>query len=198
LNLLASEGNAILFKNSSLTLLSADSVNYAAEIPPLPLLGAFFTPQRGAIFAKFKTDKQTVFSIFTTHLEDGSAALAIIGDAQAVELASFIDSKAANGEAQFLTGDFNQTPGGARITLIKSKGFLELYSDVNPTDGETCCYDVADTTVPLTEKIDYIFGKNIVSIQSSQVRLNGSFAIPGVGGFRVSDHAGVGAWVTFH
>jgi len=198
LNILASEGNAILFKNAALTLLSADSLNYIAEIPPLPLLGALITPQRGVIFARFKTDKQTIINLFTTHLEDGSSALDVIGDAQAVELASFINSKGGSSETQFLAGDFNQTPGGARVTVIKTLGFLDLYDAVNHSDAETCCYNVADTTVPLTEKIDYIFGKNFVSVQSAKVRLNGSFTIPGVGGFRVSDHAGVGASVTFH
>lgn len=186
------EGNAVLYKTSALTLLASDSIKYFFGIKNLKYLAGTMEIRRGAVFAKFSTTKGTVLNVFNTHLE--VEAIPTVGSSQVMELQNYLGAKAPPAEAAMVLGDFNDAPGGFRVRTLKEQGFTETY---NGTEGNTCCFDITNTEIPMTRKIDYIFARNIVKIEESAVRFAGTFAADS-SNYRISDHAGVMAGLTFH
>ncbi|MFH0919084.1 MAG: endonuclease/exonuclease/phosphatase family protein [Fibrobacterota bacterium] len=185
------EGNAILYKQATLTLAAADSTVYFVGIRNLPYLSGTFEILRGAVYARFRTARNTFLNVFNTHLEVES--LALVGFPQVSFLMDYIRAKQLSAEAVVLMGDMNDPPDGGRIAAILNGNFTDTYTG----PARTCCYEIPDPAILPTRRIDYIFTRGIVAAPSSGVGLNGTFR-PYSADFRLSDHAGVAAQVTFH
>jgi endonuclease/exonuclease/phosphatase family metal-dependent hydrolase len=176
------EGNAILYKSNVLSLKNVDSLTYFFGIRNIKFLTTTISILRGAQYAKFLTTKGTVLNVFNTHLEVESVPL--LGMNQTYELRDYIRSKGIDNGAVIAMGDFNDIPTGNSVRVIKNEGFLDTYSS---SVGVTCCYDLIDTTINATRRIDYIFARNIVQINNATIA-----------NYKVSDHAVVLAQLTFH
>ena len=187
------EGNVILYKNDVLTLEAADSLSYFFGIRNLKYLNSsYISILRGAVYAKFKTDSGTLVNVFNTHLEVESVPL--LGMNQAYELRDYISSKSLDKEAVVVMGDFNDQPEGKSVKVIKDQNFIDTYDN---KAGFTCCFEFSDVSIQPTQRIDYILAKSIVSINYAFIGLNETFRSDNTD-YRISDHAGVFAGLTFH
>jgi endonuclease/exonuclease/phosphatase family metal-dependent hydrolase len=186
------EGNALLYKTASLSLVSSDSLKFFLGIRNQPYLSSTLSILRGAVLAKLRTSRGTLLNVINTHLEVD--AVPGIGSGQAEELQIYVRNLSLSREAVAVLGDFNGPPDGRRVAMFLSENFADTYSGL---PGSTCCYEIADPAVAASRRIDFILARSIVKIETAWIGLDGTFTADS-GAYRISDHAGVFAGLTFH
>jgi len=187
------EGNAILYKKS-FEVIDSQKVLYKSGLPEVALLDEKIKIERGFLYLTLSNSKEGVirkFQIYTTHLE----IFSFIGKPQSEEQLIVIDDNYDSSMIQFVTGDLNALPGTGADTAFKVAGFIDTYGVWGEADkGLTCCLldgpliRHKDSTSEYSRRVDYVYGRNIVEVISSEVLLSEWYSLGSDSVYHASDH----------
>ena len=140
---------------------------------------------RGALHVQAPFPSGTI-DFFSTHLQSGDAVT--VRQAQAEELAGWIQSSSAPGSTIVLMGDLNDIPDSPTYQSL-SANLTDTYGAVGAPPGFTAyqTQSLDNSTDEATQRIDYIFVR-AGQIEESRVILNEQVQPCGLW---LSDHFGV-------
>ena len=155
------ESCSLLYKINNYTLITYDTF-WLSDTPYSPSRGWDAAFKRICTYGKFECKKQNkIIWVFNTHFDHQ-------GKEARIESARLIHNKIKTltnqNDAVILMGDFNAMPESAPIKYLK-----EQYSDTelmteNAPLGPKGTFNGFDPEMVVNRKIDYIFSKNLVSV----------------------------------
>jgi endonuclease/exonuclease/phosphatase family metal-dependent hydrolase len=161
------------------------SITFQTLQPAIPLGGTGGVVVRGALHVQVPFSTGTL-DLFNTHLQSGGDPG--VRQAQATELAGYIQANSTPGGTIVLTGDLNDVPTSP--TAMTFQAFLvDTYGVAGTPSGFTAyqTQTLRNPTDTSTVRIDYVFA-NTPAVSSSRIILN---AQVGPCGLWPSDHFGV-------
>jgi endonuclease/exonuclease/phosphatase family metal-dependent hydrolase len=185
--------------NTSALEITATRQGHYSVLVPLPAFPPYLRAShitRGWGYVDVRRNG-TAFRFITTHLEDGTNPISIFALVQAAQAAELVYFPARTRLPVFIGGDFNTvaddqtSPTFLTYQFILANGFTDAWSAIYPgPGGDTCCYaDLTSQASVLTQRLDLVFTRNIVSVDGAQL-VGNQFDV-GPPGFWPSDHAGV-------